>query len=99
MFSSSEGDCELNKFDGSSAAEGIAVSSKTTRQPCEDHCLFYVSYPASLVTDQSLHKRTDTSTIWYEILLATILLHRKEGHVEMIHFQVFLDFYVLKISE
>ena len=44
MFSYSEGDCELSEFDGSSAAGGIAVSSKTARQQCEDHCLFYVSY-------------------------------------------------------
>ena len=38
----SEGDCELEEFPDTSASGGTAVPSKTTRQQCEDHCLFYV---------------------------------------------------------
>ena len=37
-----EGDCELTEFADTAALGGKSVPTKTTRQQCEDHCLFYV---------------------------------------------------------
>ena len=36
------GDCELIEFADTVSLGGNSVPTKTTRQQCEDHCLFYV---------------------------------------------------------
>ena len=46
-----EGDCELTEFADTTASGGKSVATKTTRQQCEDHCLFYVSYFLNQLVD------------------------------------------------